>query len=30
LRPLFDAVWNAAGWERSFNYDEKGKWTRRD
>lgn len=28
LRPVFDAVWNAAGWERSFNYDEKGKWTR--
>jgi hypothetical protein len=30
LRPVFDAVWNAAGWERSFNYDENGKWTRRD
>jgi hypothetical protein len=30
LRPLFDAVWNAAGWERSINYDEKGKWTLRN
>lgn len=26
LRPVFDAVWNAAGWERSFNYDEHGQW----
>lgn len=26
LRPVFDAVWNAAGWERSFYYDENGKW----
>ena len=25
LRPLFDAVWNAAGWSRSMNYDETGK-----
>jgi hypothetical protein len=26
LRPIFDAVWNATGWERSLNYDENGKW----
>jgi hypothetical protein len=26
MRPIFDAVWNAAGVERSFNYDEKGIW----
>lgn len=30
LRPIFDAVWNAAGWERSFNYDEHGKWAPRN
>jgi hypothetical protein len=24
LRPLFDIVWNAAGWPRSMNYDEEG------
>ena len=24
LRPAFDAVWRAAGWERSMNYDSKG------
>lgn len=28
LRPLFDMVWNAAGWPRSMNYDEAGN--RRD
>lgn len=28
LRPLFDMVWNAAGWPRSMNYDEDGN--RRD
>jgi hypothetical protein len=27
LRPLFDTVWNAAGWSRSMNYDEQGTWT---
>lgn len=27
LRPIFDAVWNAAGWEGSLNYDGDGKWT---
>lgn len=26
LRPVFDQVWNACGFERSFNYDETGKW----
>jgi len=26
LRPIFDAVWNAAGWEKSANYDEQGTW----
>jgi len=27
MRPLFDTVWNAAGFPRSMNYDEKtGKW----
>ena len=26
MRPLFDMVWNAFGYERSFNYDETGKW----
>ena len=26
LRPIFDAVWNSCGFERSFNYDDKGEW----
>lgn len=26
LRPLFDLVWNAAGFARSYNFDEGGKW----
>ncbi len=26
LRPIFDALWNACGFERSFNYDEDGNW----
>ncbi len=25
MRPLFDAVWNAAGWSGSINYDQEGK-----
>jgi hypothetical protein len=29
LKPAFDAVWQAAGWPRSLNYDEHGTWTRR-
>ncbi len=27
LRPAFDAVWNAAGWHGSTNYDDAGNWT---
>jgi hypothetical protein len=26
VRPIFDAVWNAGGYERSENYDENGHW----
>lgn len=26
LRPIFDSIWQAAGWERCRNYDEDGKW----
>jgi hypothetical protein len=26
MRPIFDAVWNAAGYEGSLNYDSDGKW----
>ena len=26
LRPLFDIVWNAFGFSRSFNYDDQGNW----
>lgn len=26
MRPIFDAVWNAAGWPRSMNYNENGVW----
>ncbi|MDF0590444.1 ATP-binding protein [Methanotrichaceae archaeon Mx] len=26
LRPAFDAVWRAGGWERSMNYDEEDRW----
>lgn len=29
LRPHFDAVWNACGYQQSFNYDGQGKWRRR-
>jgi hypothetical protein len=25
-RPLIDAVWNAAGWERSLDFNESGEW----
>ena len=24
MKPIFDAIWNAAGWPRSMNYDENG------
>jgi hypothetical protein len=27
LRPTFDAVWQAAGFERCLDYDEKGAWS---
>jgi len=26
IRPAIDAVWNAAGWKGSMNYDEEGNW----
>ncbi len=26
LRPIFDAVWNSAGWPKSMGYDENGEW----
>ena len=26
LRPIFDLVWNACGFERSYNFDENGEW----
>lgn len=26
IRPAFDVVWNACGYEGSFNFDEKGDW----
>lgn len=25
MRPIFDAIWNAAGWPRSMNYNENGE-----
>lgn len=27
LRPMFDLVWNACGFKRSYNFDEAGNWT---
>ena len=27
LQPIFDAVWNAAGWPHSMYYDKDGNWT---
>jgi hypothetical protein len=29
LRPALDALWQAAGFPRSLNYDRDGKWTPR-
>lgn len=29
LRPIFDAVWQSAGFERSLNYDANGHWSSR-
>jgi len=26
LRPVFDAMWNAGGYERSMSYDDTGQW----
>ncbi|MHB8057426.1 MAG: AlbA family DNA-binding domain-containing protein [Desulfuromonadaceae bacterium] len=26
MRPIFDAIWNAAGWENCPSYDEDGRW----
>lgn len=26
LKPCFDSIWNACGYQKSFNYDDKGKW----
>jgi hypothetical protein len=27
LKPMFDMIWNAYGYQRSYNYDENGQWT---
>jgi hypothetical protein len=29
LRPAFDALWQASGWERSMGYDQRGSWVDR-
>jgi hypothetical protein len=29
MRPAFDMLWNAFGYERCFHYDEQGKWSGR-
>ena len=26
LKPIFDSIWNACGFKRSYNYDENGSW----
>ena len=26
LKPIFDQIWNAAGFEKSRNYDDEGNW----
>jgi hypothetical protein len=28
LRPIFDALWQSSGWDRSYGYDEKGAWNK--
>lgn len=28
MRPIFDTFWNAGGFERDFNYDKEGNWTK--
>ena len=30
LRPIFDTIWNAAGYSACPNYDDEGNWTSRD
>jgi hypothetical protein len=30
LKPAFDSIWNACGYERSENYDEQGNWRLKD
>ncbi len=27
MRPIFDAFWNAAGYDRSYSYDLEGRWS---
>jgi hypothetical protein len=29
LRPLFDIIWQATGWARCMDYDERGQWAAR-
>lgn len=29
VRPIFDALWNAAGWSQSINFDDEGNWVDR-
>lgn len=29
LKPIFDALWQSSGWERSFGYDAQGNWDER-
>jgi hypothetical protein len=26
MQPVFDSIWNAAGWPRCMNYDDSGNW----
>lgn len=26
LKPILDAIWNSAGWQKSYGYDEEGEW----
>lgn len=26
LKPIFNAVWNSAGWNKSYGYDDAGEW----
>lgn len=26
LKPVFDSVWNSAGWDKCMNYNDKGEW----